>query len=126
MRLLPIASLLLLLLACSQDGDVTVHNDSGPYLEVAMDGSAYLLDDGESVTKRIDIGRKFIFGPDDVGAISKLREQPFARKAIVKRIDIAHMPQEAELPFVKGQIPLCQHNQGDNGLIVSKPAGQSR
>jgi hypothetical protein len=44
---------------------VTVHNDSGPYLEVSMDGSAYLLDDGESVTKRIDVGRKFIFGPDD-------------------------------------------------------------
>jgi hypothetical protein len=65
MRLLLIASVLLLFLGCSQDGDVTVQNHSGPYLEVSMDGSTYLLDDGESVTKRIEVGRKFLFGPDD-------------------------------------------------------------
>jgi hypothetical protein len=59
------ASVVLLLFGCAQDGDVTVENRSGPYLEVSMDGSTYLLDDGEVVTKRVDIGRTFIFGPDD-------------------------------------------------------------
>ena len=55
----------LLLIGCSTQGDLTIHNDSGPDLEVSVDGSTFLLHDGETVTKRIDLGRKFIFGPDD-------------------------------------------------------------
>ena len=55
----------LLLFGCSTEGDLSIHNDSGPDLEVAVDGSTFLLDDGEVVTKRIELGRKFIFGPDD-------------------------------------------------------------
>ena len=51
--------------ACAQEGNVTVQNEAGPDLLVLMDGSSYLLDDGEAVTKEIKIGRKFIFGPDD-------------------------------------------------------------
>jgi len=58
-----------LLIGCSQEGDLSVHNDSGPDLEVNMDGSSYLLDDGDTVTKRIDLGRKFIFGPDEQGIL---------------------------------------------------------
>jgi hypothetical protein len=54
-----------LLIGCSTEGDLTIHNDSGPYLEVRVDGAAFLLDDGETVTKRIDLGRKFLFGPDE-------------------------------------------------------------
>lgn len=55
----------LLLIGCSTQGDLTIHNDSGPDLEVTVDGSTFLLYDGETVTKRIELGRKFIFGPDD-------------------------------------------------------------
>jgi hypothetical protein len=50
---------------CSQEGSVTVHNRSGPDLNVRVDGASFYLDDGEVVTKPVDIGRKFIFGPDD-------------------------------------------------------------
>ena len=55
----------LFLLGCSQDGSITVHNQSGSSLELYMDGSSYHLYDGEVVTKPVEIGRKFIFGPDD-------------------------------------------------------------
>jgi hypothetical protein len=55
----------LALIGCSTEGDLTIHNDSGPDLEVTVDGSTYLLYDGETVTKRIELGRKFIFGPDN-------------------------------------------------------------
>ena len=55
----------LLLVGCSTEGDLTIHNDSGPWLEVTVDGSSFLLDEDESLTKRIDLGRGFIFGPDD-------------------------------------------------------------
>ena len=65
MRPLLYACACLLLIGCSTEGDLSIHNDSGPDLEVTVDGSTYLLDDGEVVTKRIELGRKFIFGPDD-------------------------------------------------------------
>lgn len=55
----------LLFIGCSAEGDLTIHNDSGPDLWVTVDGASYLLADGEIVTKRIYLGRKFIFGPDD-------------------------------------------------------------
>jgi hypothetical protein len=55
----------LLLAGCSTEGDITIHNDSGPQLFVTVDGTTFCMDDGEIVTKRIDLGRKFIFGPDD-------------------------------------------------------------
>jgi hypothetical protein len=65
MRMLLCLSACVLLVGCSQDGNVTIHNYSGPDLEVDLDGATYLLDDGETVTKQVHIGRKFIFGPDD-------------------------------------------------------------
>ena len=65
MRLFACACACLLLIGCSAEGDLTIHNDSGPDLAVRVDGAAFLLDDGETVTKRIELGRKFIFGPDD-------------------------------------------------------------
>lgn len=55
----------LLLIGCSTEGEVSIHNGSGPDLEVSVDGATYLLDDGEVVNKRVNLGRKFIFGPDD-------------------------------------------------------------
>lgn len=55
----------LLLVGCSTEGDITIHNDSGPDLEITVDGRTFWMDDGEIVTKRIELGRKFIFGPDD-------------------------------------------------------------
>lgn len=65
MKRLLYAGVALLLVGCSHEGEVTVENRSGPYLEVGMDGSSYLLDDGERVTKRIDMGRS-VFGPEDL------------------------------------------------------------
>ena len=55
----------LLVVGCSTEGDLTVHNDSGPWLEVTVDGSSFLLDDDETVTKTVNLGRSFIVGPDD-------------------------------------------------------------
>jgi len=54
-----------LVAGCSQEGSVTVHNQSGPDLEVRVDGARYFLGDGQVATKQVDIGRKFLFGPDD-------------------------------------------------------------
>jgi hypothetical protein len=65
MKPLYFACACLLLIGCSTEGELSIHNDSGPDLEVSVDGSTYLLDDGEVVYKRIELGRKFIFGPDD-------------------------------------------------------------
>lgn len=64
MKRLLYIGVILLLVGCSREGEVTVENQSGPYLEVSMDNSTYLLQDGEQVTKRIDLGRS-VFGPDD-------------------------------------------------------------
>ena len=56
---------LFLIAGCSQEGDLTVTNEAGPDLEIALDGNMYLLDDGESITKTVNLGRGFIFGPED-------------------------------------------------------------
>jgi hypothetical protein len=65
MKWITCACFLLLAAGCTREGDLTVRNDSGPDLEVALDGGVYLLDDGESITKRINLGREFVFGPED-------------------------------------------------------------
>jgi hypothetical protein len=65
MKALPIICLLVFIVACSQEAEITVENCSGPDLEVEIDGAGYILDDGKSVTQEIDIGKKFVFGPDD-------------------------------------------------------------
>jgi len=64
-KLLPCVLLALLITACSQEGRMTVVNESGPDLELWIEDSFYILDDGQSVTEDVDIGRKFIFGPDE-------------------------------------------------------------
>lgn len=65
MKMLPCICILLCIVACSQTADITVDNYAGPDLAVEIDGKEYLLDDGESITQEIEIGKKFIFGPDD-------------------------------------------------------------
>jgi hypothetical protein len=54
-----------LIVACSQKGKLTVENDTGGVLEVTVDEQDLILTDGESGTREVDIGVKFIFGPDD-------------------------------------------------------------
>ncbi len=56
---------LLLIVGCSQEGDLTVTNESGPDLEITVHGNSYLLDDGETLVKTVDLGRQFIFGPEE-------------------------------------------------------------
>lgn len=53
------------LCSCSQKGEVEVDNESGSDLEVEIDGVSFVLDDGGYVIREIDIGSKFIFGPDE-------------------------------------------------------------
>lgn len=65
MKWLLCACLVLFAAGCSTEGDLTVNNQSGPDLEIALDGSRYVLDDGESLTKRVNLGREFITGPED-------------------------------------------------------------
>lgn len=65
MKVLPFVCLLAFTAACTQEAEIMVENRSGPDLEVEIDGAGYILDDNESVTQEIDIGKKFIFGPDD-------------------------------------------------------------
>jgi len=56
---------LLLFTGCSQEGDLTITNESGPDLEIVVDANTYLLDDGETLVKTVDLGREFIFGPEE-------------------------------------------------------------
>jgi hypothetical protein len=65
MKWLFIACSLLFFAGCSTEGDLSIHNHSGPDLEVAVDGNTYLLDDRESMTAQVNLGRQFIFGPED-------------------------------------------------------------
>jgi hypothetical protein len=65
MKWLPYLCALLMIVGCTQEGDLSVTNESGPDLEIALDGSMYLLDDGETLVKTINLGREFIFGPEE-------------------------------------------------------------
>jgi hypothetical protein len=65
MRCLPLIFLLILVVSCTQEGTLTVQNEAGPDLYVAVDGSSWILDDGASASTVIDVGRKFIFGPTE-------------------------------------------------------------
>lgn len=53
------------LFSCSQKADVEVVNLSEDELEGTIEGSSFFLDAGEAASKEVDIGAKFIFGPDE-------------------------------------------------------------
>jgi hypothetical protein len=65
MRVLLSIGILLLVVSCSQKGQITVRNESAKDIEVYIEGMGYILEPNVGVTQEIDIGRKFIFGPSD-------------------------------------------------------------
>jgi len=51
--------------SCSQEGTIEVANLSGGDVSGSIDGARFSISDGQAVVQDIEIGSKFIFGPND-------------------------------------------------------------
>lgn len=92
------------LFSCSQKADIEVVNKSGNDLEGTIEGASFYLDAWETASKEIDIGAKFIFGPDEKTVVVR-GEGPCVRP-FSERVTVA----DEEL----GQVIV----HGDAGLIT--------
>ena len=103
-RYLLILLSLLLLPSCSQKAALTVQNNTSRNLDVTVDGEDYLLAGGEEATKEVDIGTRFIFGPNakDVTVEGwgdcKL---PFTEVITVKNDEAQTLPVDADAGLVR-------------------------
>jgi hypothetical protein len=108
--------------SCSQKGTVEVTNRSGEALSGAIDGDHFTIGSGGTVSEEIDIGTKFIFGPDEKtitvtgGGLCVL---PFSQRVSLKDEDIAVMDVYSDAGLIT-----VENYTGGNLYVYLESAGQ--
>lgn len=78
--------------SCSQKATVEVTNRSGEAISGTIEGAHYLIGAGETASAEVEIGTKFIFGPDEKTVTvtgEGLCVLPFATRVTVQNEDVA-------------------------------------